>query len=207
MASHTNMGASYGRHSSRIASKGTDSSGKAHLHPINPRDYAISASSDDVITLASSRRPFQEPKTPPDLLSMNTAHSILSTSPPRSLVVTGLERVGLPAQRSLLQTLIDGRIELDEEMYEEDGQGPGEVGVWPLPSDFLLVYVCESDPRERPAVHKGLVSAHDIRLVCRLTTRRSTRLRSLRKFTLRPALTLDLNCGTFTRIAQHQEDL
>jgi hypothetical protein len=89
--------------------------------------------------------------------------------PPRALVVSGLENAGLPAQRALLQVVADHRVELDEESYIREGQPIGEVGVWPLPDDFLMVYVCNVDPRERPDIHAGLVC---------ILTRSQERLRS-----------------------------
>jgi hypothetical protein len=96
------------------------------------------SSGSDAMTLASSRRP---------QLASAAVPGVRTLAVVRSTVVTGLERVGLPAQRALLQALVDGRVELDAD----------ERGVWPLPADFVLVYVCEADPRERPAVHRGLV--------------------------------------------------
>ena len=72
---------------------------------------------------------------------------------PKALIFSGLENTGLPAQRALLQTLHDRRLELDA--YEsEDGVGR----TWALPEDFIVVYVCTADPHGRPAVLSTLVS-------------------------------------------------
>ncbi|KAK0462781.1 hypothetical protein IW261DRAFT_1527274, partial [Armillaria novae-zelandiae] len=32
-------------------------------------------------------------------------------------------------------------------------------GVWNIPDGFMLIYVCPLNPRERPAIHKNLVSS------------------------------------------------
>jgi hypothetical protein len=68
---------------------------------------------------------------------------------PSALVVTGLEDAGMPVQRSLLKVLSEKRVIL------EDDEGEW---VWNLPDDFIVVYICVADPRERPAIHKSLVS-------------------------------------------------
>ena len=68
---------------------------------------------------------------------------------PSALVVTGLENAGVPAQRALLKVLSENRVILD------DDEGDW---VWNLPEGFIVVYVCVADPRERPAIHKSLVS-------------------------------------------------
>jgi hypothetical protein len=68
---------------------------------------------------------------------------------PGALVITGLENAGVPAQRALLQVLSDKRAVLDD----QDGDW-----VWNLPEGFIVVYVCVADPRERPPIHKSLVS-------------------------------------------------
>jgi hypothetical protein len=65
------------------------------------------------------------------------------------LVVTGLEDASIPAQRALLNVLSEKRVIL------EDDEGEW---VWNLPEGFIVVYVCVADPRERPAIHKSLVS-------------------------------------------------
>jgi hypothetical protein len=119
-----------------------------HTRATHSSDLGASSGSD-AMTLASSRRP---------QLASAAAPSARTLAVVRSTVVTGLERAGLPAQRALLQALVDGRVELDAD----------ELGVWPLPADFVLVYVCEVDPRERPAVHRGLVR----RDVCALQSTR-----------------------------------
>lgn len=64
----------------------------------------------------------------------------------KAVVVSGLEHASLQAQRSLSQALAQRRLVLDE-----DGT------TWNLPDDFVLVYVCKSDPHERPSLLGGLV--------------------------------------------------
>ncbi|EPT04620.1 hypothetical protein FOMPIDRAFT_1027867 [Fomitopsis schrenkii] len=64
----------------------------------------------------------------------------------KAVVVSGLEHASLQAQRSLSQALAQRRLILDE-----DGT------TWNLPDDFLLIYVCKSDPQERPPLLRGLL--------------------------------------------------
>jgi hypothetical protein len=155
--------------SARVASYGATSSISTRFQQSSSKEYAFSAhfESEDAETLASSRRPFRQ-QASTDMRSTKTAQSssisvpaptpVSTSNPPRALVVTGLEKTGLPVQRALLQVLTDGRIELDEDAYTNDDAPLGAVGVWPLPDDFIFIYVCESDPRERPNIHRGLVS-------------------------------------------------
>jgi hypothetical protein len=103
---------------------------------------------DDAATLASSRRPTTKHV---------TSDVRAPAGPPRALVVSGLENVGLPAQRALLLAISNRRVDLDEDSYTRERQPVGETGVWSLPDDFLLIYVCHVEPQERPNIHKGLV--------------------------------------------------
>lgn len=79
---------------------------------------------------------------------------------PRALVVSGLEHAGMPAQRALVDVLRDRRVVLDGTSNLSGRSKPDDDldGVWNLPDGFILVYVCPWDPRERPAIHKTLVS-------------------------------------------------
>src|SRR5882762_6165760 len=71
---------------------------------------------------------------------------------PRAAVISGLEHVNLPCQRLLLRTLQEKCVTLADGRQDAD-----ERTTWPLAEDFLLVYVCPWDPRERPGIHKNLV--------------------------------------------------
>lgn len=66
---------------------------------------------------------------------------------PKAVVITGLEYAGNPAQRALLQALSDQSFVLEDD--------PDTV--WRLPPDFMVVYVCANDARERPKIHPSLV--------------------------------------------------
>ncbi|KIK69079.1 hypothetical protein GYMLUDRAFT_35132 [Collybiopsis luxurians FD-317 M1] len=91
---------------------------------------------------------------------------------PSALVISGLENASLASQRALTTVLNEGQVVLN------DVSNPNEVdlrqrahrhskltfetdaelsGVWPLPQDFILVYVCPLDERERPAIHYPLL--------------------------------------------------
>lgn len=70
---------------------------------------------------------------------------------PTAVVVTGLEHSSVPCHRALLRTLLENRVAFDED------PGGAKHPSWDLPEDFVLVYVCGFDPRERPSVHKSLL--------------------------------------------------
>ncbi|KAE9408783.1 hypothetical protein BT96DRAFT_671548 [Gymnopus androsaceus JB14] len=91
---------------------------------------------------------------------------------PDALVVSGLENASLASQRALTDVLSEGRVVLDEAADSNDTEirGKGQrhsrstfemdtdlSGVWPLPNNFILVYVCPLDERERPSIHKPLL--------------------------------------------------
>lgn len=76
---------------------------------------------------------------------------------PRVVVVAGLEHVGIAAQRNLSQVLADKRLILDGDTHVMSG-------TWNIPDDFMVVYVCATDARERPPILRALVricSFHD----------------------------------------------
>jgi hypothetical protein len=70
---------------------------------------------------------------------------------PSALVLTGLEHSSVPCHRALLRTLLENRV-----TFGDDLEGT-ESSFGKLPEDFILVYVCPFDPRERPSIHKSLV--------------------------------------------------
>lgn len=70
---------------------------------------------------------------------------------PSALVLTGLEHSSAPCHRALLRTLLENRVAFGEDL---DGAKPSFEE---LPDDFIVVYVCPFDPRERPSIHKSLV--------------------------------------------------
>ncbi len=98
---------------------------------------------------------------------------------PNAVVLSGLENASLPSQRALIKVLAEKRVVLDSQEIEVerssthgtemkqpmgtgsfyDGLEDEEMdGVWNLPDGFMLIYVCPMNTRERPAIHKNLVS-------------------------------------------------
>ncbi|KAI0305624.1 hypothetical protein B0F90DRAFT_1815217 [Multifurca ochricompacta] len=71
---------------------------------------------------------------------------------PTALVLTGLEHSSIPCHRALLRTLVERRVSLDKDTDST------KSSFWVLPEDFILLYVCRFDPRERPSVHKSLLN-------------------------------------------------
>lgn len=103
------------------------------------------------------------------------------TELPRALVVSGLENAGLTSQRSLAKVLMEKKIVLEgsgtttENHFKtregkpwghgldagENNESDDEEysGVWNLPEGFILIYVCSWNAKERPTIHKTLVSS------------------------------------------------
>ncbi|KAH7923143.1 hypothetical protein BV22DRAFT_1196906 [Leucogyrophana mollusca] len=71
---------------------------------------------------------------------------------PSAVVVSGLEYTSLCAQRAVLRTLTRRKLILDD-----DGSPEGEAAGWDVPENFIMVFVCRSDERERPGIHKSLL--------------------------------------------------
>jgi hypothetical protein len=68
-------------------------------------------------------------------------------------VISGLENATVQSQRALTRVLAEKRVVLEDEDGDE-----GFDEVWNLPEGFIMVYVCPIDARERPAIHRTLVS-------------------------------------------------
>lgn len=80
---------------------------------------------------------------------------------PNAVVLSGLEHTSLPSQRALTRVLLDKRLIFDShERGRSAAAGDDLDGVWNLPDNFFMVYVCPLDPKERPAIHKTLVRFH-----------------------------------------------
>jgi hypothetical protein len=66
---------------------------------------------------------------------------------PKAIVFSGLEQ-STSAQRALLEVLAEQRVLLED----------GLDGLYTLPEDFMVVYVCPVDLWERPKIHTSLVN-------------------------------------------------
>ncbi|KAG7098491.1 hypothetical protein E1B28_000434 [Marasmius oreades] len=92
---------------------------------------------------------------------------------PKALVISGLENASFLAQRALTTVLTEKQVVLDG-LIPNEGSGADSRrsrfinetkgiqehdidGVWPLPDDFFLLYVCPLNEWERPDIHKTLV--------------------------------------------------
>ena len=71
---------------------------------------------------------------------------------PSAIVVSGLEHTSLSAQRAVLRTLAEKKLVLDGDLPDIE---PGLS--LDLPIGFIMIYVCRSDPRERPPIYSSLV--------------------------------------------------
>ena len=85
---------------------------------------------------------------------LRAQQALESSELPSALVLTGLEHSSVPCHRLLLRTLLERRVTFGEDL---DGAG---LSFRELPQNFILVYVCPFDPRERPPIHKSLVCRH-----------------------------------------------
>ncbi|KAG6375539.1 hypothetical protein JVT61DRAFT_3099 [Boletus reticuloceps] len=73
---------------------------------------------------------------------------------PSAVVVSGLEFASLPSQKAVLRTLAERKIIVsDGGIFGHDQDGL----TFELPHGFFIVYVCRSDPRDRPPIYKSLV--------------------------------------------------
>lgn len=73
---------------------------------------------------------------------------------PSAVVVSGLEFASLASQKAVLRTLAERKIIVsDGGIFGHDQDGL----TLELPDGFFMVYVCRSDPRERPLIYKSLV--------------------------------------------------
>ncbi|KAF8134455.1 hypothetical protein EV363DRAFT_1257588 [Boletus edulis] len=73
---------------------------------------------------------------------------------PSAVVVSGLEFAGLPSQKAVLRTLAERKfIVSDGGIFGHDQDGLTVE----LPDGFFIVYVCRSDPRDRPPIYKSLL--------------------------------------------------
>lgn len=72
---------------------------------------------------------------------------------PNAVVVSGLEHASLSAQKAVLRTLADRKLVLPT----EQAVSHAVQRTFDLPENFILVYVCRLDPRERPFIYKSLV--------------------------------------------------
>lgn len=71
---------------------------------------------------------------------------------PHALVISGLEHTSEQVQSALWTTLAQGQIATGH-------QGQQSKSTWPLPSHFLVIYVCPiGNGCERPPIHNSLVS-------------------------------------------------
>ncbi|KAL0956633.1 hypothetical protein HGRIS_002767 [Hohenbuehelia grisea] len=73
---------------------------------------------------------------------------------PKGLVISGLEFASNLVQRAFINVLTEKRVVLESGEEVDDRLGDG---VWSLPQDFFVVYVCVHDPYERPNIHKTLL--------------------------------------------------
>lgn len=76
-------------------------------------------------------------------------------SPPpqlsRALVISGIDDAPLESQRALARVMTDNRIVLNPASDSKPEES------WELPDGFIVVYICPTDPRERPNIHHSLV--------------------------------------------------
>lgn len=92
------------------------------------------------------------------------------TQLPQALVMSGLEHASFSVQRTLISVLAEKRVVIEgprtnAALPNENSKSPegiagmtSEDGIWNLPDGFIAIYVCAWDARERPAIHKTLVS-------------------------------------------------
>ncbi|EIW83252.1 hypothetical protein CONPUDRAFT_152283 [Coniophora puteana RWD-64-598 SS2] len=73
---------------------------------------------------------------------------------PQAVVVSGLEHIGIAAQRDVVQTLRTRELVME---VVDDETGQLKKVKRKLRDGFIVVYVCRLDPRERPMIYKSLL--------------------------------------------------
>lgn len=92
---------------------------------------------------------------PIPLLHSSTESNIL----PQALVISGLEYTSEEVQNVFRTTISGRKITLGHPTDKTEQRSSFIHGTWMLPEDFFVVYVCSlRDDRERPLLHKSLVS-------------------------------------------------
>ena len=77
---------------------------------------------------------------------------------PNALVMSGLENADFVSQKAFARVLCERKIVLDG--LSDGTERSSASGIWLLPDEFFVIYVCAVDGQERPPVHKTLVSIH-----------------------------------------------
>jgi len=121
-------------------------SNNVEVYPQRPSFHPTGAQTDtSVQTLASSIKTH---------LRNVSRGSTEALKLPSAVVVSGLEFASLPSQKAVLRTLAERKIIVsDGGIFGHDQDGLSLE----LPDGFFMVYVCRSDPQERPPIYKSLV--------------------------------------------------
>ncbi|KAF5383430.1 hypothetical protein D9757_006103 [Collybiopsis confluens] len=166
----------FGEYQSALGASFYNSASRSSSFSVNPHP-ALPHSYSDPTPLRSSRDPTQ-------------------IQLPDALVISGLEHANLASQRALTSVLNEGQIVLNDSGAPNDVEmrtighrhskstlvDTEMTGIWPLPKDFILVYVCSLDERERPAIHKSLLD----KFAMSATVSLHPTIRSLSKSFFRP---------------------
>lgn len=70
---------------------------------------------------------------------------------PAAIVVSGLEHASLQSQKAILRTLAVRKLAFPLDRTSDTDQ------VFDLPENFILIYICRLDTRERPPIYKSLL--------------------------------------------------
>lgn len=80
-------------------------------------------------------------------------------------MISGLEHASFSVQRAFIDVLMEKKVVIEgqatamqNDMNKPPGDSTSGQGTWDLPEGFLVIYVCAWDAKERPAIHKTLVS-------------------------------------------------
>ncbi|KAG6335697.1 hypothetical protein ID866_3403 [Astraeus odoratus] len=173
------------------------------LHRGNP-DASESTANDDRQTSAAT-----DARRPALLSSKAHTEPCLSTLPlegpvsrpttadigmPTAVVVSGLEHASIQSQKALLWSLANRRLVVPPD-------GPSETSqtrmVFDLPQNFVLVYVCRLDERERPPIYKSLLDRFAMSSPVNVSPQTRIAVRQFRPPSTPPPRTL----GTSTDVA------
>ncbi|KAH7888926.1 hypothetical protein F5I97DRAFT_766219 [Phlebopus sp. FC_14] len=96
---------------------------------------------------------------------------------PSAVVVSGLEHASPSAQEAVRQTFTEEKLVLSDRTRSECDQ---EILPLDLPANFIMIYVCRSDPRERPPIHKSLLDRFAISFTVNVTAQTRLAMRQYR---------------------------
>ncbi|KAI6040206.1 hypothetical protein EDC04DRAFT_2677952 [Pisolithus marmoratus] len=114
----------------------------ANLKRPTLRSFSVHETEPSIPTIAFHGRPHPE----------QSLHASMDNfRVPAAIVVSGLEHASLQSQKAILRALAARKLVFSSDRTSESGQ------MFDFPENFILVYICRLDARERPPIYKSLL--------------------------------------------------